>query len=122
MSELYLSCAAFAFYVTKHGYKFSPQGDGWISLWLSEKSHPFQIMVNEKISDDCGYLVTNLMDLNEIFRAKQTLLVTLTTVCIRDRQKLSDGRISHCSIDKSSHGSIQSYLGEKTINCLQPPL
>lgn len=125
--EIWLGLASFVHYVKeyeKHS-SFEKRGDARLLFWPDRKNnpssyHPFKILI-EPERDECGWVYTNVDDLNTILkRRKKTNF--LIAQCKRYGPVIQT--VSHCQLEKSKRGKISTSINEstgETADCLDSP-
>jgi hypothetical protein len=123
MGEIYLSLAAFLFYIKNTGLKYEIHNE-YLSLHYTNSRYYSCPIMPEKKNYDCGYIVLNIIDFQILF-GQTAEIVDLTNNKIIDlikyeRPKLRriDGSIEHCRLPEELWGKIPTEISPgKVINC-----
>jgi len=123
MGEIYLSFAAFLFYIKNTGIKYEVHKEH-LSLHYAMSRCYFCPIMPEKENYDCGYIVLNINDFQTLF-GKTAEIVNLSNnevinlyKCERPKQRYLDGSIEHCKLPEELWGNIPTEIGHgNVINC-----
>ena len=123
MGEIYLSFAAFLFYIKTTGLKYETHKEH-LSLHYSTGGYYFCPIMPEKGNYDCGYIVLNIDDFQTLF-GKTAEIVDLTKgevidlfKCERPKHRRIDGSIEHCKLPEELWGNIPTEIAPgNIINC-----
>jgi hypothetical protein len=129
MHEVYVSFAAFLFFIKNTGLKITVH-DGQSKRFLTfhygkETGHLFQVMPGKR-GYDCGYVIINIHDYGKLFSGdtKFVDLATNETIDLKDYErpykKLSDGTRGHCNLPEKLWRNIPIIINSNEIvNCVR---
>jgi hypothetical protein len=124
MKEIYLSFAAFLFYIKNTGVVYEAHNNDYLSLHYGMSKFYLCPIMPGKRNYDCGYIVLNVGDFQKLF-GKTAEIVNLNNNkivnlydCERPKQRNIDGNIEHCKLPEELWENIPTEISEGiVINC-----